>query len=98
MVYHTNAKMFYFIHTGVRVARKTIETKTSVFVWFMWVAYNIYNMMVIHDQVLWLLDRPNISDFFCLHVFFYLLKIACVNGRVLCSLELQERVYSCITI
>lgn len=39
MVYHTSAKIFYVIHAGVRAARKTIETKTSVFVWFMWVAY-----------------------------------------------------------
>lgn len=54
----------YFIHVGIRVAGKTIETKTSVFVWFMWISCNIYKLMAIHDQVLWLGDRPNISDFF----------------------------------
>lgn len=48
--------------------------------------------MSIHDQVWWLGDRSNIYDFFFVFVYFIICsKIACVDGRDLCSLALQER-------
>lgn len=49
-----------------------------------------YTLTTIHYQVLWLRDRPNIYGFF-LFSRILLLKIACLDGRFLCSVALQEK-------
>lgn len=73
---------------------QTIQPNTSVFV-SLGMFDNIYNLMAIYDQVLWLGYGFTFMTFFFLNVFYYLLK------DCLCFLftgTSRKRVYTCKNI